>query len=256
MPKDRATHPKAEACEKGSAEPRRESPLLRARSVGASQRSTLKGSSSGVSVARDVLAATVAVGGHRRKAEPLKEVPRRTRRLGHPVVGRDVQRRDVLARKQRDADIAKTNRRQGTQLMVVADGRAVPLGVRIAPANSAELTLIEPTLEQVAVPRCGPSRLRTKPRRLIHYKGAASDALRLRLMKRGIELIRSNRSNRKRPVLQDGHSLRSYRRRWTIERTVASLRNFRRLVVRYERQPKMFVAFLKVACLMITLQSF
>ena len=76
------------------------------------------------------------------------------------------------------------------------------------------------------------------------------------LKKRGIELICPHRSNRKRPSLQDGRSLRRYRRRWTIERTVAWLGNFRRLVVRYERKSKMFLAFLKVACLMITLRQF
>jgi hypothetical protein len=74
-----------------------------------------------------------------------------------------------------------------------------------------------------------------KPRRLIYDKAADSDALRLRLKKRGIELICPHRSNRKRPMLQDGRSLRRYRRRWTIERTVAWLGNFRRLVVRYEQ---------------------
>jgi transposase len=224
--------------------------------VGASQRCTLEGSSCAVSVARDVLAAIAGVGGRRRLAGPLEEVSRGARRGRHPVVGRDVQRRDVLARKKRGADVGKTKRGKGTKLMVVADGRGVPLGVRIAPASPAEVTLIESTLEQVAVPRSGPGRPRTKPRRLIYDKAADSDALRLRLKKHGIELICPHRSNRKRPTLQDGRSLRRYRRRWTIERTVAWLGNFRRLVVRYERKSKMFLAFLKVACLMITLRQF
>jgi hypothetical protein len=34
------------------------------------------------------------------------------------------------------------------------------------------------------------------------------------------------------------------------------LGNFRRLVVRYDRKSKMFLAFLKVACLVITLREF
>jgi transposase len=157
---------------------------------------------------------------------------------------------------QRGDDIGKTKRGKGTKLMMVADGRGVPMGVRIAPASPAEVTLIESTLEQVAVPRSGPGRPRTKPRRLIYDKAADSDALRLRLKKYGIELICPHRSNRKRPSLQDGRSLRRYRRRWTIERTVAWLENFRRLVVRYERKSKMFLAILKVACLMITLRQF
>ena len=202
--------------------------------MGASQRSSVEGSSCAVSIARDELAAAAGVGGRRRLAGPLEEVLRGTRRGRHPVVGRDVQRRDVLSRKKGVADVGKTKRGKGTKLMVVADGRGVPLGVRIAPASPAEVTLIE----QVAVPRSGPGRLRTKPRRLIYDKAADSDALRLRLKKRGIELICPHRSNRKRPVLQDGRSLHRYRRRWTIARTAAWRGNFRRLVLDRSASPR------------------
>jgi transposase len=216
----------------------------------------MEGFSSAVSIARDMLVPTAGVGGRRRLAGPLEEVPRGSRRERHPVVGRDVQRRDVLARKKRGADIGTTKRGEGTKLMVVADGRGIPLGVRIAPSSPAEVTFIESTLEQVAVPRSNPGRPRTKLRRLIYDTAADSDALRLRLKNRGIELICAHQSNRTRPVLQDGRSLRRYHRRWTIERTVAWLGNFLRLVVRYERTFKMFLALLKVACLIITLRQF
>jgi transposase len=140
--------------------------------------------------------------------------------------------------------------------MVVADGRGVPLGGRIAPAAPEEVTLIESTLEQVAVQRSSPGRPRTKPRRLIYDKAADSDALQLRLKKGRIELTCPHRLNRERPVLQDGCSLRRYRRRWTIERTVAWLGILRRLVVRYDRKSKIVLAVLKVACLMITVRQF
>jgi transposase len=256
MVEDLATHSKAEALKEGWAQAIRRSSLLRRHLVGGSQRRALQGSAAAVPFTRDVLASAARVGGRRRLAGPLEAVPRGTRRGRHPVLGRDVQRRDVLARKNGGADVGKTRRGKGTKLMVVADGRGVPLGVRIAQASPAEVTLIESTLEQVAVPRSGPRLPPTKPRSLIYDKAADSDALRRRLKKRGIESICPHRSNRKRPVLQDGRSLRRYRRRWTIEKTVAWLENFRRRVVRYERKSKIFLAFLKVACLMITLRQF
>jgi len=68
-------------------------------------------------------------------------------------------------------------------------------------------------------------------------------------------LIYPHRANRKRPTLQDGRSLRGYRRRWTIERTMAWLGNFRRLVVRYKCKSITYLAFLKAACLMLTLRQ-
>jgi transposase len=139
--------------------------------------------------------------------------------------------------------------------MVVADGQGVPLGVQLASASPHESTLIESTLEQVAVPRAGRGRPRKNPERLIYDRAADNDALRARLKRRGIELICPNRCN-KRVKTQDGRPLRRYKRRWKIERTIAWLQNFRRLVVRYERHTKMFRAFLHVACLIITLRQF
>jgi len=44
---------------------------------------------------------------------------------------------------------------------------------------------------------------------------------------------------------------RRYRKRWKIERTFAWLGNFRRLVVRYERDTLMYSAFFHLACCLI-----
>lgn len=45
-----------------------------------------------------------------------------------------------------------------------------------------------------------------------------------------------------------------YKRRWTIERAIAWLGNFRRLLIRWERYPHIFQAFIHVACIMILLR--
>jgi transposase len=81
-------------------------------------------------------------------------------------------------------------------------------------------------------------------------------AYRKRLKYLKIELIAPHRSNRKKPKTQDGRKLRRYRKRWKVERTFAWIGNFRRLVVRYERDIKMYRAFFHLACLMITLNRF
>jgi transposase len=140
--------------------------------------------------------------------------------------------------------------------MVVADGKRVPLGVQLASASPNEVTLIESTLEQVAVPRKGRGRPRKNPTRLIYDKAADSDPLRDRLKKRGIELICPHRINRRKPKRQEGRKLRRYKRRWKIERAIAWIANFRRLVARYERKITMSYAFLHVACLMIAVRQF
>jgi transposase len=140
--------------------------------------------------------------------------------------------------------------------MVVAEGKGIPLGVHVASATPNEVTLIETTLNQVAVPRKGRGRPRKNPPRLIYDKAADSDPLRNRLARRGIDLICPHRTNRTKPKRQDGRKLRRYKRRWKIERTIGWIANFRRLVVRYERKISMFCAFVHVACLLIALRQF
>lgn len=113
------------------------------------------------------------------------------------------------------------------------------------------MKLLETTLARVAVPRAGPGRPKKKPQRLIYDKACDSDPLRARLKRRGIDLICPHKSNRVKKRTQDGRKLRRYKRRWKIERTIAWLGNFRRLVVRWDRQILIYRAFFHVACLMI-----
>lgn len=140
--------------------------------------------------------------------------------------------------------------------MVVADGQGVPLGNHLDSATPHEVTLIEPLLEKIAVPRSSVGRPRKNPKRLIYDRGADSDPLRERLKRRGIDLICPHRENRRKPRLQDGRKLRRYKRRWKVERTFAWLGNFRKLVVRWDRSILAYQAFFNVACMLITLRQF
>jgi transposase len=67
-------------------------------------------------------------------------------------------------------------------------------------------------------------------------------------------LISPHRHGRKKPSLNDGRELRRYRKRYKVERTFAWLGNFRRLLVRYDHDIKMYEAFFHLACLVITLR--
>jgi transposase len=132
--------------------------------------------------------------------------------------------------------------------MVLVDGNGLPLAVDINAASPAEVTLIEPLLDQAVTPHV--------PNRLIYDRAADSDPLRDRLAGRGIKLICPHRRGRIRPATQDGRPLRRYRKRWIVERTVSWLQAFRRLVTRYEFYAFLFHSFAKLACLMIVLRRF
>lgn len=138
--------------------------------------------------------------------------------------------------------------------MVVVDGKGIPLGSQLTSASPAEVTLVESTLANIAVPRGGPGRPQQRPLRLIADRAYDSDPLRLRLLRRGIILICPHRRGRKKRSFNDGRSLRRYRKRWKIERTFAWLGNYRRLTVRYENHLLMYQAFFHLACLLITLR--
>ena len=118
------------------------------------------------------------------------------------------------------------------------------------------MTLVDQVLQTVSVPRNGPGRPRQKPPRIIADKAYDSDELRKRLARRDIELVCPHRRNRVRPPLQDGRSLRRYRRRWIVERTFAWFGAYRRLLVRHERLPRMYLAFFHVAAVLMTLRQF
>jgi transposase len=131
--------------------------------------------------------------------------------------------------------------------MVVGDGGSLPLGILTASASPAEVGLLIPTLEAMTA----------DPERIEHLtadKAYDSDRLRLTMAERGIDLIVPHRKNRKRPKIQDGRKLRRYRRRWKIERLIAWLGNWRRLLLRWERDVVIYQGFLHLVCAMIVMK--
>jgi transposase len=162
--------------------------------------------------------------------------------------------REFRSRQKGGDGIGKTKRGKGTKWMVVVDGQGVPLGSQLTSASPAEVRLAEPTLDTIAVPRGGPGRPQKRPWRVIADRAYDSDPLRWRLLQRGMVLIVPHRKNRRQPSLNDGRTLRRYRKRWKVERTFAWLGNFRRLVVRYDRHLSMYRALFHIACALITLR--
>lgn len=132
--------------------------------------------------------------------------------------------------------------------MVVVDGQGVPVGIHVTSASPGEITLLEPTLNTVR-PR---GRLTT----LIADRAYDSDRKRADLARRGITLIAPYRSHCVNRRFEDGRRFRRYRHRWIVERTMAWLGSFRRLLVRHERLTSMYCSFLYIAAALITLRRF
>jgi transposase len=138
--------------------------------------------------------------------------------------------------------------------MVVANGASIPLGVSIHSASPAEVKLAVGTLATVKVPRLHGGRPKEKPEHVVADKAYDSDPLRKELAARGIELVVPHRDGRVKPATQDGRALRRYCRRWKIERSIAWLGNYRRLVVRWDRNDQIYLAFIYIACALISMR--
>ena len=129
--------------------------------------------------------------------------------------------------------------------MALADGTGLPIAVDVASASPHEVTLVKSTLDA--------GFLADVPERLIGDKAYDSDVLAEDLAGEGIELIAPQRSNR-RVKTQDGRPLRRYRRRWKVERLFAWLQNFRRILVRHERDVLNYFGFVQLGCILILLR--
>src|SRR5918994_3272734 len=170
-------------------------------------------------------------------------------------VGRKFWGWHVCPRQKGGPKVGKTKRGKGTKLRVLVDGAGTPLGLHVAAASPAEVTLLEATLATVHVPRAHRAgRPRRRPDRLIAERGYDRPALRTALDTRGIQPLIPARSDTRRATPQDGRCVRRYRRRWMVERAKAWLYNFRRLVVRYEHSAENYTALVHLACALITLK--
>lgn len=161
----------------------------------------------------------------------------------------------VASPQQRGPTVGKTKGGKGTKWRVVVDGAGPPLGADLEAASPAEVTLLENTLDTVAIGRPRqPGRPRKRPKRLIADRGYDRHPLRARLARWGLDSMIPARRNHQRATHQDGRQRRRYRRRWIMELTFAWLGHFRRLVVRYERLVTTSAGFFHIACDLLTLR--
>ena len=132
--------------------------------------------------------------------------------------------------------------------MVLVERQGLPVGITITSASPAEVTLVDATLATRVTPH------RRNPRHLLGDRAYDSDPLRAHLATRGIVFTSPYRDNRVVRPYEDKRRLRTYRHRWIVERTIAWLGAFRRLLIRHERSTRMFLAFFQFAAALIALR--
>jgi transposase len=122
--------------------------------------------------------------------------------------------------------------------MLVVDGNGLPLGFHLDGANRAEVRLAEQPLDTIRVARPR-GRPKQRPEKLVADRGYDSSLFRRVLRGHGIRMCippkrrpKNWKAKRGRPVVARKHE---YRLRFKVERSLAWLGNFRRLLIRWER---------------------
>ena len=144
--------------------------------------------------------------------------------------------------------IGCTKAGKGVKIMIMVDAKGLPIAVNTGNASPHESTLVEPLFDFMVTVDF--------PERLIGDKAYDSDKLDASLAAKGVEMISPHRSNRKpENQTQDGRPLRRYKRRWTVERTIGWLQNYRRLCIRWEKSTAMFQGFIHLTCSLLLMKQ-
>ena len=123
------------------------------------------------------------------------------------------------------------------------DRQGIPLAATLSAANVHDSRMLEATVDAVPCitrPRGGP---RKRPVKLHADKAYDSRLSRQQLRRRSIvpRIARRGRES----------SARLGRHRWVVERTLAWLHRYRRLLIRYERRADIHRGFLSLGCALI-----
>jgi putative transposase len=138
----------------------------------------------------------------------------------------------------------------GSKRSLLTDGHGVPLGLSIAGANRNDMKLVRATIESMVVERPKPTE--EQPQGMCLDKGYDAAEVRDILRAFGFTAhIRSRGEEAKALVREAGQRAR----RWVVERSHSWMNRFRRILVRWEKKPQHYLAFLHFACALIAFRA-
>ncbi len=126
----------------------------------------------------------------------------------------------------------------------------MPLGLAIDGANRHDMKLVRATIAAIVVERPAPSA--EQPQGMCLDKGYDYDEVRAILEEFGFTAHIRSRGEEAKDLAQEAGKRA---RRWVVERSHSWLNRFRRILVRWEKKPEHYLAFLHFACALIAFRA-
>lgn len=146
-----------------------------------------------------------------------------------------------------------------TKVHLASDSRARPLSIHVTAGQAGDAPAFEAVMAGIRIPRSGVGRPRTRPAVVLADRAYSSRAIRGHLRRRGIRAVIPQ------PADQVGHRLRrgraggrppgfdaeAYKKRNTVERCIARLKQWRGLAMRTDKLAIAYQAALHLAAILI-----
>lgn len=133
---------------------------------------------------------------------------------------------------------------------MLTEGHGVPIGLAVDGANRHDMKLVRATVESLVIAR--PTPTEQEPQGMCLDKGYDYDEVRAILLEFGFTAHIRSRSEEARDL---GTEAGKRARRWVVERSHSWMNRFRRILVRWDKKPENYLAFLHFACALIAFRA-
>jgi transposase len=140
--------------------------------------------------------------------------------------------------------------KRGVKRSLLTEGHGVPIGLAVDGANRHDMKLVIRTLESMVALR--PEATQEQPQGMCLDKGYDYDEVRETLKEFGFTAHIPSRGQEAKEIAQ---AAGKKARRWVVERTHSWMNRFRRILVRWDKKPENYLAFLHFACALIAFRS-
>ena len=124
------------------------------------------------------------------------------------------------------------------------------MGLAVDGANRHDMKLVRATMDSVPVERPAPTP--EQPQGMCMDKGYDFDEVRQTVQEFGFTAHILARGDEARAIKREAGFKA---RRWVVERTHSWMNRFRRILIRWDKSPNNYIAFLHFACALITFRA-